>query len=108
MGASRAGNPGSGLTFAEVRQIQSIVNQAGRPLDVVGSAATGTRRGVGTNLPIGKGPGTRSDIDYVTGPSSLPYFDGLQGKLPSLDPKTGIIPGCPNPNIGPSIRFEPQ
>jgi len=107
MGASRAGN-GGGLTRAEMRQIQTVVNEAGRPLDVVGSAAAGTRRGAGTNLPIGKGPGTRSDIDYVAGPSSLPYFAGLQGKLPGLDPKTGVFPGCPNPNIGPSIRFEPR
>jgi hypothetical protein len=96
------------LTRAEIRQIQNVVNEAGRPPEVVGSAAAGTRRGVGTSLPLGKGPGTRSDIDYVVGPSSSKYYDGLQGKLPSIDPKTGIIPGNANPHIGPSIRFEPQ
>jgi RHS repeat-associated protein len=95
------------LTTKEVKQIQSVVDQAERPIEVVGSAAAAERRGVGTNLPMGKGPGTRSDIDYVAPPSSLPYFDGVKGNLPSLDPKTGIIPGTGNPFIGPIIRFEP-
>jgi hypothetical protein len=105
--ATAAKNTGD-LTKAEIKQIQKTVDEAGRPLDVVGSAAAGTRRGVGTNDPIGKGPGTKSDIDYVAPPSSLGYYDGLQGKLPGIDPKTGIIPGVANPNIGPSIRFEPR
>lgn len=82
-------------------------NEAERPLEVVGSAAAGERRGVGTNLPIGKGAKTRSDIDYVAPPSSLPYLQELQGKLPSLDFKTGIVPGTGNPYMDPIIRFEP-
>lgn len=95
------------LTDDEIGSIQAVVDEAGRPIDVVGSAATGDRRNVGTDLPIGKGLGTKSDIDYVAPPSSHPNFNGLNGQLPSLDPKTGIIPGTPNPHIGPSIRFEP-
>ena len=95
------------LTKAEVNQIQGVVDRAGRPLEVVGSAATGTRRGVGTNLPVGKGPGTRSDIDVLVPPSSRGHFEGLENGLPSLDPKSGIIPGTHNPHIGPAIRFEP-
>lgn len=100
-------NTESDLTVMEAKQIQSVVDQAGRPLEVVGSAAKGTRRGVGTNLPIGKGPGTKSDIDYLVPPSSMAYYEGLSNKLPSLDPKSGIIPGTHNPGIGPGIRFEP-
>jgi len=96
------------LTKAEVKSIQSVVDQAERPIEVGGSAAAGTRRGVGSDLPIGKGPGTRSDIDYIAPPSSMPYFEGLQNKLPSLDPSSGIIPGTGNPFIGPIIRFEPN
>jgi RHS repeat-associated protein len=105
------GNTSSGLgdlTKAEVKGIQSVVESAERPLEVGGSAASGTRRGVGTNLPIGKGQGTRSDIDYIAPPSSLPYFEGYQNRLPSIDPSSGIIPGLGNPNIGPIIRFEPN
>ncbi|GAB3309988.1 RHS repeat domain-containing protein [Luteimonas notoginsengisoli] len=107
--ATRAGNLPSrfgDLTKAEAKAIQSVVNQAGRPLDVVGSAASGTRRGVGTDLPIGKGPGTRSDIDYTTAGSNSGNFDGLQQNLPSLAPH-GILQGAPDAGL-PSIRFEPK
>lgn len=93
------------LTKTEMGQIQAEVNNAGRPLEVVGSAAEGTRRNVGSNLPIGKGEGTRSDIDYISPPSSIQYFE--QNKLPSIDPNTGIIPGYGNKHIGPVLRFEP-
>jgi RHS repeat-associated protein len=106
-GAAGGGSRLGDLTAREVRQIQSVVNQAGRPLEVPGSAARGTRRGVGTDLPIGKGYGTRSDIDYLVPPSSGSYFRGLESGLPSLDPRSGIIPGVGNPFIGPVIRFEP-
>jgi hypothetical protein len=95
------------LTAAEVKAIQDVVDNAGRPLEVVGSAATATRRGVASGLPIGKGPGTASDIDYLAPPSSHPYFKGLECSLPSIDPETGIVPGLHNPHIGPAIRFEP-
>jgi RHS repeat-associated protein len=99
------------LTAEEISQIQAVVDKAGRPLEVAGSAAQGTRRGVGTRLPIGKDPPgalgtTRSDIDYLVPPSSHPYYKGLEGQLPSIDPG-GIIPGTHNPHIGPAIRFEP-
>jgi hypothetical protein len=94
------------LTPAEIRQIQGVVNEAGRPLEVVGSAARGGRRGIGTDLPIGKGPGTRSDIDYLVPHGSLPHYEttGLYKNLPDLD---RIIPGAHNPYIGPAIRLEP-
>ncbi len=93
------------LTKTEISQIQAEVNQAGRPIEIVGSAAKGTRRNVGTNLPTGKGAKTQSDIDYISPPSSIPYFN--QSNLPLIDPNTGIIPGVSNTNIGPFIRFEP-
>ena len=50
---------------------------------------------------------SQSDIDYLTAPGNLPYFDGLGEGLPSLDPETGIIPGYPIPGLGPAVRFEP-
>lgn len=103
-GASGLGD----LTRQEVTQIQRVVDDAGRPLEVIGSAARAERRNAGTSLPLGKGPGTRSDIDYVAPPGSHPYFKDLQHQLPSIDPKTGVVPGAGNPNIGPVIRFEPN
>ena len=96
------------LQPGEVRQIQAVVDEAGRPLEVVGSAARGTRRGVGTDLPIGKGPGTRSDIDYLIPPASREHFGGSVSRLPGIDPKTGGIPGTHNPFMGPAVRFEPN
>ena len=71
------------------------MDQAGRPLDAVGSAASGTRT-------------AGSDIDYLVPPGSLSYYDGLQDALPGLDPSHGIIPGYPNPLEGPSIPFTPS
>jgi hypothetical protein len=92
----RAAQPNVGdLTTDEIQQIQSVVNEAGRPLEVVGSAARGNRT-------------PASDIDYLVPPSSMRYYDGLQGKLPGVDPKHGMIPGVGNANIGPVIRFEPK
>jgi hypothetical protein len=94
------------LTAVEVEKIQSVVERAGRPLEVVGSAAKGARRGVGTDLPLGKGPGTRSDIDYLVPPASASHFSGLSPQLPGID-VDGFIVGTQNPFIGPAIRFEP-
>jgi hypothetical protein len=92
--AAKAASALGDLTAAEAKAIQDVVNQAGRPLEVVGSAARGARTAA-------------SDIDYVVPPSSWKYFEGLEGKLPGLDPSHGIIPGVGNPNIGPVLRFEP-
>jgi len=71
------------------------VNEAGRPLEVVGSAASGTRTAA-------------SDIDYVVAPSSLKYFEGLESNLPGIDPQHGIIPGYGNTYMGPVIKFIPK
>jgi hypothetical protein len=79
------------LTSEETSQIQSVVNKANRPLDVVGSAATGERV-------------AGSDIDYTVSPSSWSYFDEYQNELPGLD-SHGILQGTPD---GPSIHFEPE
>ena len=68
---------------------------AGGNTEVVGSAARGNRT-------------PASDIDYLVPHSSLPYYRGLQGKLPGIDPEHGIVPGVGNPEMGPTIRFEPR
>ncbi len=109
-GIARLAAPGLGdLTAAEVRQIQAVVNKAERPLEVVGSAARGIRRNPGTNNPIGKGPGTRSDIDYVVPHGSIQHYEAgnLHRQLPSID-SGGIVGGTHNPFMGPAIRFEPR
>jgi len=96
------------LTQGEIDKIQSTVDQAGRPIEVVGSAARAERRHVGEALPIGKeNVGGKSDIDYVLPPSSFPYYDGKWDQLPDVDPGHGPVPGTHNPYIGPAVRFEP-
>src|SRR5262249_47525021 len=81
------------LDQAEVDGIQDIVDQAGRPLEVVGSAARGSR-------------GLGSDIDYLVPPGSMRYYQGLEGQLPGLGRTHGLIPGVHNPHVGPAMRFE--
>jgi hypothetical protein len=83
------------LSPREIAAIQGVVNQAGRPLEVVGSAARAARK-------------PTSDIDYIAPPNSIPYFQGLSSQLPRMDQSHGIIPGYGNPNQGPVIRFEPR
>jgi len=97
------------LTDEEADQIQEIVNAAGRPLEVIGSAARGERRNAGTNLPLGKDKNERSDIDYIIPYSSKEYYleNGLYELLPDIDPEKGPNFGTHNPFIGPAIRFEP-
>lgn len=51
------------LTAEELAKLKSVAAKNGEPIDVVGSTANGTRRGVGTDLPLGKGEGTKSDLD---------------------------------------------
>lgn len=78
------------LSNGEVNQIQNVVNQAGRPLDVVGSAAQGART-------------AGSDIDYTTANSNIGNFEGLEQNLPGMVDHS-LLRGAPE---GPSIRFEP-
>jgi hypothetical protein len=95
------------LLPSEVAQIQGLVDELGAPIDVVGSAARGARRNIGSSLPIGKGAGTRSDIDFLAGPwAARAWTDpAVQSRLPSN--AGGVIFGTHNPYMGPAIRFEP-
>jgi hypothetical protein len=106
--ATDSGSSGFGdLTNREARLIQEVVREVWRPLDVVGSAASGERRGLGTRLPVGKGPGTRSDIDYSASATSGHEYEKFKHRLPSIDPSHGIIPGGGDTRYGPVLRFRP-
>jgi hypothetical protein len=67
------------LTRQEAAQIQLVVDRMGcGGLIVGGSAARGGRRNRAKRwLPIGKGPGTRSDIDYFAWQRHLGRIDDL-------------------------------
>lgn len=51
------------LTEQEQRELQALADRYNTRIDVIGSRAEGRGRNIDTNLPVGKGPGTRSDID---------------------------------------------
>jgi hypothetical protein len=53
------------LTPAELAELQAIADQFGTELHVTGSRGRGQGRGVETDLPPGKGDGTKSDIDVI-------------------------------------------
>jgi hypothetical protein len=56
--------PGT-LSASEIAETQQIASKYNTKIDVVGSRASGAGRGVDDpTLPVGKGPGTRSDIDF--------------------------------------------
>lgn len=87
--------------------IQAIVDRAGAPLTVVGSAAEGSRRNPGAALPIGKSEGERSDIDYLVANLYRAAFAGLADALPAID-RHGMLTGDFDHREGPGIRFRPD
>jgi hypothetical protein len=52
------------LTESERAEIQAIADKYNTQIDVVGSRAAGEGRNIDTDLPVGEGEGTRSDIDF--------------------------------------------
>lgn len=104
--AVRAGD----LTPDEIAQIQSAAERLGDDIYVVGSAARGARRNVGSDLPLGRfgggKEGTRSDIDYAVRLDLDDAADALG--LPDVDPTFGVR-GLDYINLdsGPALRFSP-
>lgn len=94
----------------EIEEIQKRADSLGIDIFVVGSAAKGQRRGIGSNLPLsvfgGTKQNTRSDIDYAVRDG----FDELASKsgLPDVDPSFGVR-GVNYINLknGPIILFSP-
>jgi hypothetical protein len=100
------------LTPEEVAEIQRIVDKYGKRIDVGGSRARGEGRDIGqTDLPADKGPGTRSDIDFILDPQD-PQFKDIMAELRqvgegagSLHPDTAFLSKYDTGD--PRIRFEP-
>jgi len=67
---------GRALTEGERAEIQRIANRYNTIIDVVGSRAAGTARNIDTDFPVGKGVGSRSDIDFRID-ASHPMLDVL-------------------------------
>jgi hypothetical protein len=94
----------------EVAKIQQAADTLGQDIYVLGSAAKGERRGVGTDLPLGQygksKAGTRSDIDYAVKNGHDDKADALG--LPDVDGSFGVR-GVDyiNLNNSPAIKFSP-
>ena len=103
---------GGGLTVGEQTEIQAIANEFNTQIDVVGSRAGGVGRNVGTQLPVGKGPGNRSDIDFrISGEDDIRSGGALSGRLQQVGSGAGSVVSSGLPEIpsgpGPVIRFLP-
>jgi predicted transglutaminase-like cysteine proteinase len=64
-GTSKNVLPKGTLTETELEQLQNVAKKYNTEIKVVGSRATGDGRNINTNNPVGKGPGTKSDIDVL-------------------------------------------
>lgn len=98
------------LTPSEVAKIQAAADELGADLYVVGSAAKGARRNVGSDLPLaefgGSKIGTRSDIDYAVKTGLDDAASAL--KLPDMDSSWGVRGvGYLNLDNSPAVRFSP-
>jgi hypothetical protein len=100
------------LTAAEREAIQATANEFGTQIDVVGSRASGMGRNIETDLPVGKGPGTRSDIDFrISGEADIQSGGGLSERLQNVGNGAGNIVsnGLPQiPSTPPYIPFSPE
>lgn len=102
------------LTRSEVQEIQDIANKYNTEIHVVGSRSAGQGRNIDTNLPVGKGEGTRSDIDIrIDGQVDIDTRGGLSGDLSDISGgagKTMPFTGW-GENLGtysPKIVFKPN
>ncbi len=99
-----------GLSSAEKKALQGVADDFDTTLDVVGSRAAGRGRGVGTNRPVGKGPGTRSDID-VRIDSQIDINTGgrLSDALKNIaDGLVDVRPRLPGGSHSPLIPIKPK
>lgn len=99
------------LTQAEYEIVQAIADKWGTDVFVVGSRGRSAGRNVDTDLPVGKGPGTRSDIDLVVDGQAVidsrgRLADDIRNALPHAQVLNGVF-GRPYTGTT-SIRIVPR
>jgi len=102
--------PGYGdLTPEEIEALQQIADEHNAPIIISGSAGRGARRGIGTGLPLGKGPGTRSDLDIAIPRNKKggPMEGAIRGRFGDDIDSHGVLTYLPpaQPN---QIEFKPK
>lgn len=104
---------GSGrLTLPEAEAIQRIANKYNTEIHVVGSRAGGRGRNIDTDLPVGKGEGTRSDIDMrIDGQADIDNRGYLSDGLKEVGGNAGSIVSSgvgSYPPTPPALIFRPN
>ncbi len=102
------------LTPQEAEQIQRVADKYNTQIHVVGSRAGGRGRNIDTHLPLGKGEGTRSDIDMrIHGQDDIDSGGRLSMELSNAGESAGRVSsftglgGHPNTHP-PKIIFKPN
>jgi hypothetical protein len=100
--------PGT-LTPEEAKEIQDIADKHNTPIDVVGSRAEGRGRNIDKpSLPVGKGEGTRSDIDIrIDGQADIDSRGELSNDVSNASSGAGNSIGDIGISKGPAIQFRP-
>lgn len=103
---------GGTLTPAELAELQAIADRYKTEIHVIGSRAAGAGRNIETDLPVGKGPGTRSDIDVrISGEADIASGGYLSHDIANFSGGAAKIhdPGLPQiPSRSPVIKITPR
>jgi hypothetical protein len=96
------------LTESEAKALQDVANKYKTDIYVVGSRGRGEGRNIDTDLPVGKGPGTRSDIDLKVNPDLDPRTHGrFSSEIYNTVPGASVMSRHGNTDP-PYIRFSPN
>lgn len=101
------------LTPSEFAELQAIADKYNTEIHVVGSRAAGQGRNINQpDLPVGKGPGTRSDIDVrIDGQVDINSRGGLSNDISNVSNGAGnvVSSGLPEvPTTPPVIKIRPR
>jgi len=97
------------LTEGERQALQRIADQFGVTIDVVGSRGAGNGRNVETDLPFGKGDGTRSDIDVrIDGQVEIDTRGALSDALYNAVPGVSVGSRLPGGSRPPFVEIKPR
>ncbi len=100
------------LTPEEEEAIQEIADKYDTPIDIVGSRGSGKGRNINTDLPPGKGEGTKSDIDIKIDPEvDIKTGGRLSNDLKNIGNHVNVGPRNPydsNDPYPPFVRINPK
>ncbi len=101
--------PGT-LTDKELKELQDIADKHNTPIDVVGSRARGEGRNIDKpDLPVGKGEGTRSDIDVRSdGQADIDSRGAISDAISEVSGGAGNRIGDSDQSSGPVIQIRPN